>query len=169
MSHIPFHPAIGFGDLLPGEFVVPQNPIRDAGTPLVPSTVAVMGGKPYRTPHLADLLPGKFVVPQNPLITTVTNGYSGIPQHSHAGCGCGGACGGGKGMGDLSDVGTWLTSNTVVSAVPNWVIVAGAGVAAWMLFMPSGSDYRRKSAALRSQYRGYRRASRAAGSTLQDV
>jgi hypothetical protein len=80
MSHIPFHPAPGLGDLLPGEFVVPQNPIRDAGTALVPSAVGLNGGKPYRVAKLGDLMPGKFTVPQNPLITTLMNGYGGAPN-----------------------------------------------------------------------------------------
>lgn len=168
MAHIGFHPAPGLGDLLPGEFVVPQNPIRDAGTPLVPSAVAVMGGRPYKIPHIGDLLPGKFVVPQNPLVNTLVNGYSGMPQAKSAGgCGCAGGCSHG-GMGDLTAVTTWLQTSSV-AGLPNWVLVAGGAAIAYMIFMPGGSEYRKKSAALRSQYRGYRRASRAAGSTLQEV
>jgi hypothetical protein len=79
MSMLNFHPAPGLGDLLPGEFVVPQNPIRDAGTPLVPSNVGLTKGRPYKVPKLGDLMPGKFAVPQNPLITTLVNGYGGMP------------------------------------------------------------------------------------------
>jgi hypothetical protein len=80
MAHIPYHPAIGFGDLLPGSYAVPQNPIRDAGTPLVPSTVALTGGRAYKVPTLGELLPGKFTVPQNPIVNTLVNGYSGMAQ-----------------------------------------------------------------------------------------
>jgi hypothetical protein len=132
MSHIPFHPAIGFGDLLPGEFAVPQNPIRDAGTPLVPSTVAVMGGQPYRIPHLGELLAGKFTVPQNPIRAVLQNGYSGIPQSGMPkGCGCT-SCSHGAGMGDLS---SWLTA-TSVGSVPNWALVAVAAGALWVMNKP---------------------------------
>ena len=81
MSMLNFHPAPGLGDLLPGEFVVPQHPIRDAGTPLVPSNVGLTKGRPYKVPKLGDLMPGKFAVPQNPLITTLVNGYGGVPQN----------------------------------------------------------------------------------------
>jgi hypothetical protein len=82
MSHIPFHPAPGFGDLLPGSFVVPQNPVRSDGTPLVPSVQATAPGMVVRVPSLADLLQASFVVPENPL----RRGMSGL------GCGCGGGC-----------------------------------------------------------------------------
>jgi hypothetical protein len=169
MSHIPFHPAVGFGDLLPGSFAVPANPIRDAGTALVPTNFAVTGNRPYRVPGIGELLSAKFTVPQNPLRNTLVNGWSGTaPKLS--GCGCsGGGCGcGGHGMGDLSDFTAWLQTASV-GGVPNWLIYGGAAVAAWMIFMPGGSEYRTKSRALRSQYRGYRRASRSAGSTLSDV
>lgn len=81
MSMLNFHPAPGLGDLLSGEFVVPQNPIRDAGTPLVPSNVGLTKGRPYKLAKLGELMPGKFAVPQNPLITTLVNGYGGVPQN----------------------------------------------------------------------------------------
>jgi hypothetical protein len=88
MSHIPFHPAPGLGDLLPGEFVVPQNPIRDAGTALVPSAVALAGGRPYKVAKLGDLMPGKFTVPQNPIVTTLRNGYGGTRTNRTAKSSC---------------------------------------------------------------------------------
>ena len=54
MSMLRYHPAPGLGDLLPGFFVVPQNPIKDAQ------------GVTY-VPRIGDILPGSFVVPQNPI------------------------------------------------------------------------------------------------------
>ena len=82
MAHLPFHPAPGLGDLLPGSFVVPQNPVRGDGTPLVPSVQATAPGMVVRVPSLADLLQASFTLPQNPL----RPGMSGL------GCGCGGGC-----------------------------------------------------------------------------
>lgn len=84
MSHIPFHPAPGFGDLLPGSFVVPQNPVRSDGTPMVPSIQATAPGQVIKLPSLADLVAASFVVPQNPIMPQ--RGMSGL------GCGCGGGC-----------------------------------------------------------------------------
>ena len=69
MSHILRHPAPGFGDLMPGWYSVPQNPIRDVGTALVPS--ANSGGQITRVPKLGELMPGAFSVPQNPLIAAL--------------------------------------------------------------------------------------------------
>ena len=223
--HLPFHPAAGFGDLLPGHFVVPQNPIRDAGTPMVPSVQAASGNVPVRIPKMGDLLPGMFVVPQNPLMAAIMGadvtqpdkgaGKAVVASLHGLGCGggCGGACGcggysphfaglgvapnpsaivnvperaaarmlprydlkrfegyayGPQGLGDinstLQSAETWLTAPSALSAsIPNWMLWGGAAVAVWLL-MPGGSEYRTQTAALRSQYRGYRRAARAAGS-----
>ena len=48
------HPAPGLGDLLPGFFVVPQNPITDTqGTTYVP--------------RIGEILPASYAVPQNPI------------------------------------------------------------------------------------------------------
>jgi hypothetical protein len=122
MSHIPFHPAVGFGDLLPGSYAVPANPIRDAGTALVPTNFAVTGNRPYRVPGIGELLAAKFTVPQNPLRNTLVNGWSGVAS---GGCGCSGSKSGGcscgsHGMGDLSD---WLT--TTQGGLPMWAWLAG--------------------------------------------
>ena len=110
MPHIPFHPAIGFGDLMDGWFVVPQNPIRDAGTPLVPSLQATAPNRVLRKARLAELMPGQFTVPQNPLMMALSGGVSGCG--GGMGCGCS-SCGGGsanytlnglRGMGDWSQI-----------------------------------------------------------------
>jgi hypothetical protein len=103
-------------------------------------------------PNLGDLIPASFAVPQNPLR---------------------------PGMGDLSSdfadatapIASWLQSSTVISGVQNSTIAFGVGglALALILFLPSGSEYRRKRAALRSQYRGYRRVARSASSGLQGL
>lgn len=80
MAHLNFHPAIGFGDLMPGWHVVPQNPIRDAGTPLVPSLQATQPNRVMRRGRLAELMPGGFVVPQNPLRTALSGGLGVTPM-----------------------------------------------------------------------------------------
>lgn len=106
MPWLPFHPAPGFGDLVPGFFVVPQNPIRDLGTPMVPSVQAATGNRPAYRAHLAELMPGRFAVPQNPLrFSLATVGLSGGLNA----CGCGGGCGScgcASGTG-LSGLGAW--------------------------------------------------------------
>lgn len=155
--------------MMPGFFVVPQNPIRDAGTVLVPSVQAAVGNAIVRVPHMGELLPGKFTVPGNPIIKNLTGGMSGL--------GCGPACGLGQVQtaaatgnlmgslgGTLGSVSTWLQSSMLLG-IPNWVLLA-AGIGAVVFMAPGGSEYRSKRAALRSQYRGYRRAARYTGETL---
>jgi hypothetical protein len=164
---LPMHPAPGLGDLMPGWFVVPQNPILDRGTPLVPSVQATNPNGISRIPRLGDLVVGSFTVPQNPL----TN-----PSPMQAGMGCS-SCGGANfygmnglgqsfsevftdiGAGNWSQAGTdltsWLEASTMISGIPNWGIV-GAGAAALLLFLPSGPEYR----ASRSQHRTYKRIAR---------
>lgn len=143
MPHLPFHPAIGFGDLMDGWFVVPQNPIRDGGTPLVPSLQATQPNRVMRKARLAELMPGQFTIPQNPLRMALGMGKMGC------GCSSGGAssCGGGStianytlnGLGqvDLSSPGAllqsipdWLQeSSPIFTGVSNWVFYAGLFIA----------------------------------------
>jgi hypothetical protein len=52
--------------------------------------------------------------------------------------------------------------------MPNWVYLAGGGLLAWAIFMPGGSEYRKKKSALASQYRGYTRAKKAAAQARQN-
>jgi hypothetical protein len=112
-ANIHIHPAPGLGELMPGWFAVPQNPIDFA-----------KNGVSY-TPGIGDILPASFVVPQNPIMDYVNGNVKLIGQGSGApkggnvgtakgsgmGCGCGGTCGGcgggsghnhGTGMGDIS-------------------------------------------------------------------
>lgn len=166
MSQIGFHPAPGLGDLAPGFFVVPQNPLRNDSTVLVPSVQASAGGRMVRKPHIGDFVAATFVVPQNPVRRNLATGMMGLG----GGCGMGGmGCGqsynpyGLQGL-DLSSITTWAQQPSFISAsVPNWLLYGGAAAAAYFLLMPGGKEYRQKSRALRSQYRGYRRAAGAVG------
>lgn len=170
MSTINFHPAPGLGDLLDGWFVVPQNPVRDAGTPMVPSVQATMPGRVMVKPHMGDFLPGTFTVPQNPIVKNLQTGMGGLACVGGMGCACGSpSCAGPEpyyyGMSgfDLTTIQTWATSPSFVSAsIPNWALWGGAAVALWFMTQPSGSEYREKRKALRSEYAGYRRLARRA-------
>jgi len=169
MSHLRVHPAPGLGFLLPGWYVVPQNPIRDAGTPLVPSVQASVGNRTVRTPHIGDLLAAAYVVPQNPIARNLATGMNGMAATHGIGClGCPTCAGcdqgnyyGLQGLGHTGVL-DWLQEPSFVSSsVPNWMLFGGAAVAAYFLLAPGGEEYKKKSAALRSQYRGYRRAAAA--------
>lgn len=159
MGMILGHPAPGLGDLLPGSYVVPQNPLQ---------------GITY-VPRIGEILPGAYVVPQNPIkdymagrlnligrepgAKGTVNGISGV------GCGCGGGCGACGGLGSLSDDWSAIQANitagdymgalqSTVFGVPVWAIAAGLGV---MFFMggESHSYYgrsRRAAAAARRAY-----------------
>ena len=86
-----------------------------------------------------------------------------VSTRGMGGCQCGGNCGpckAGMGQFDLS----WFTGSVNLFGfdVPMWALVGGGVIIAWWLLFPSGSEYRRKRAALRSQYRGVSRAKRAA-------
>lgn len=160
MSMINYHPAPGLGDLLPGFFVVPQNPIKDATT---------------YVPRIGEILPGSFVVPQNPIKDYMSGRLNLIGRDPSvggtingkgvSGCGCGGSCGGCGGLGDLtadwtkiqSDISAGNFSQAIqdtVFGVPVWAI--GVGLAA--IFFMGGEQH--------SYYGRTRRASRAARSAF---
>jgi hypothetical protein len=140
MPHLNHHPAIGFGDLMDGWFVVPQNPLMPGGTPLVPSVQAAMGGRVSRRSTLAELMPGGFTIPQNPLRQAL-GGLRSI------GCGGSSGCGGSvptasytlNGLGQLdtssvsgffSSIPEWLTEpSAIFPGVSNWVLLAGGAIA----------------------------------------
>ena len=117
MGNLHVHPAPGLGDLLPGWYAVPQNPITRAAT-----------GVKY-TPSIGDILPVTFVVPQNPIKDYTAGQVKMIGQNGSSkptggnvgvGCACGGTCGGcggqgggGGGMGDIStDLSAMMTDIT---------------------------------------------------------
>ena len=128
MAQLNYHPAPGMGDLLPGFYVVPQNPVQP---------VKYIRG-------ISEILPGSFPVPQNP-VKDYTRGQTkliGQTGVGDCGCGCGGSggCGGQingiRGLGDFStDYGTFtgnLSAGNYMAAlqstffgVPVWA-VAGA-------------------------------------------
>ena len=124
-GNLSIHPAPGFGDLLPGWYAVPQNPV-DAG----------MSGISY-TPGIGDILPGVYAVPQNPLKdyisgqvrligqqSNATGQLNGAPVGGGCGCGCGGHGGCGSGMGaaptptGMPSVSVTPTSETLTRACP---------------------------------------------------
>lgn len=152
-----FHPSPGLGDLLPGWFVVPQNPIRPDSTVMVPSVQATMPGQIGRRPHMGEFLPATFSVPQNPIVKNLASGMGGLA------CGCGTpSCGAPNSYGmsgfDVSSVTDWAKENSPIGGIPNWALYGGAAALAWLVFMPGGSEYRGEKRALASRYRGYRRA-----------
>lgn len=161
MSHITSHPAPGLGDLLPGWFVVPQNPIRDAHEGYTSEVKYV--------PHMGDLLPGMFVVPQNPLIAALKGGSGGV-----SGLGCGSTCANDRvalsgalvGMGDidLSSIGSSISSTLSGISTTTWMYIGGGALLLMLLMSRPGKsqyqsamasardDYRRKVSSIRSKY-----------------
>lgn len=140
--NLPFHPAPGLGDLLPGFFVVPQNPIKDATT---------------YVPRIGEILPGSYPVPQNPIKDYMQGrihqigrepGTPGMINGKLSGCGCGGTCGGCGGLGSVGDDFTKIKDDIsagnigqvfqdTVFGVPVWAI--GAGLA--LLFFMGGEKH----------------------------
>ena len=136
--------APGLGDILPGNFVVPQNPIT---SPIAGAYV----------PHIGELMPGKFVVPQNPLLVALSG--KTMPG---VGCGCGSGPGddglGALDLSSFSSLGTSITDS--ISSLP-WTVWAALGAGVVLLITLSGrgkssSDYSaaRKAALakVRAQY-----------------
>ena len=107
MAELPYHPAPGLGDMMPGWWDVPQNPITAArGITKVPG--------------IGEIIDGYFVVPQNPIRDFVKGqvrplgqgaGRGSVNGPAGAGCSCGGSCGCGGGMGDISTDFASMTSN----------------------------------------------------------
>lgn len=124
MSHIPFHPAPGFGELMPGDFVVPQNPIT--------MTQNGIG----RIARMGELMPGQFSVPQNPIVRNFQTGMQGMGTLGCAGgmgCDKGGFTGSlAGGMGEVDWEGlspeNWTSST-------KW-IVGGGVLLLLLLFRP---------------------------------
>lgn len=172
MAHIGIHPAPGFGELIPGSFVVPSNPI-------VPRSYI---------PNIGELLPASFSVPQNPLIAAIMSPPGcGLPNTgSGLGCGCSTGCGSGMcgsqglsglgsdcgcvggmcgcGMGNLGQFGM----DPVTLAM-----LAGGLLLVYLVMAPGGSGYRHELVAAksayasrvakaRSEHRGYKRLGRGA-------
>lgn len=149
MAHIGHHPAPGLGELIPGSFVVPSNPI-------VPSSYI---------PHIGELLPASFPVPQNPLIAAISSppGY-GLPNQAGLGCGCSTGCGSGmcgnrglSGLGaDCGCIGGMCGCGMGQLGMDpmTLALVAGGLVLAYLLLVPGGKGYRERKAALQQEYSG---------------
>jgi len=71
MPLVNFHPAPGLGELMPGAFVVPNNPITAAlGGPGATGTGYI--------PHMGELVAGQWVVPQNPIMDAFASRMQGL-------------------------------------------------------------------------------------------
>lgn len=130
MAFLPHHPAQGFGDLLPGFFVVPQNPLWNNKS----RSRAPMGfaGARY-IPHIGDLLPSRFSVPQNPLISALRSGMSLSGCCCNGGDGSKGANAEDTGAGYLNGQPLLVKGAGEALSGVNWVTVAIAVGAAYML------------------------------------
>lgn len=155
MAHTNYQLAQGIGQLMPGNFVVPQNPVV-AGF-VSPSTAGM------RAAHLAELMPGMFPVPQNPLIAALT---ASTPECAK---GIGNPCSG-LGAFDLASITSSMTDSLQQMDWTKWAMVGGGLLVLYYLMGRGGGDktaYRRELKALRAKYprRGARayRAMQAAG------
>jgi len=97
--HLNVHPAPGLGNLIPGSFVVPQNPID--------------GGEIRYIPRIGELLPAAFTIPQNPLMDVLSSPNPLKPQRA-GGCGCEGGLSGLSGLGGL-DLSLGLNPFTLIA------------------------------------------------------
>lgn len=70
-----YHPAPGtLGELMPGSFVVPQNPIYDNKS----RALDPMGFVGVRyIPSMGEILPSRFTVPRNALVSQIREGLAG--------------------------------------------------------------------------------------------
>lgn len=106
-GNIPYHPAPGsIGELLPGFYNVPQNPIVMARQGVT------------RRPGIAEIIDGYYVVPQNPIVQQVSGNVKPLGT---SGCGCSGGSGrpcgcAGKLNGRSIGVGDWPAIQADISA-----------------------------------------------------
>lgn len=135
--HSEFHLAPGLGELLPGWFNLPQNPLRLQAE-----------GISY-VPHIGELMPAKFTIPENPIREVLEHGWRG---HS-AGCSCGGTCD--KCSGGLSGLGVLGLPETVFG-VPTAYLLYGAGallLLGGLSFRPQRKRYRAELGAAREKHK----------------
>jgi len=171
MAHIGYHPSPGLGDLLPGFFVVPQNPITMAEQEAM--------GKPMHTtrvPHMGELVRASFTVPQNPLLNALATvgrapGMAGL------------ACPYCEDMVSLSGLGEFSLGDAFGSLASNWQMWAALGGGLLLIMFLSGrgnksaykselsaakSDYYKRGAGAKTKYaRRGSRIARAAGAAAE--
>lgn len=145
-NRLPVHPAPGFGDLVSGFFVVPQNPLQMAREGV------------SRVPTLGEFMSGSFTVPQNPLWDYSTGRVRPLGQGMGGGCGCGGGCGSGMGALDMSSITTLVQQDSLGLGLPNWGYAAVAVIGYMFLFGTAGGTGRSRASRARRAYRSYREA-----------
>lgn len=137
MSNFPYHPAPGLGELLPGFFVVPQNPIT-----------AARQGVGY-IPRMGELLPASFTVPQNPIVKNFHSNMGGLGGCPTGNCGgFTGALAGPVGMGEL-DMSDFNPSNWTMNT---WMIAGGVAILLILMSRPGGSEYKAAMSQARADY-----------------
>ncbi len=138
MAQINGHPAPGFGELIPGSYVVPQNPI----------TMAESGVRYVN--RMGELLPGAFSVPQNPIIRNFQTGMQGMGTMGCVGLGCdgGGFMGSLAGMGEI-DLSTFSPSGW---STQTWWIIGGAAVLLVLMMRPGGGEYKAALSQAKTDY-----------------
>lgn len=149
MAHSRFHPAPGLGQMLPGWFAVPQNPISGASVRYQPS--------------MGEIVAADFTVPQNPIIRASVMGV--MPEQGKAlevsglgktdcGCGCNGNGDCGNGMGSLTEDLKGYADQAAAFATDGGtgtiVTVLLAGLILYSF--TGGSAYRDKASALKAEY-----------------
>ena len=139
MPFVNVHPAPGLGEMLPGWFVVPNNPFQPR------SVVGVGKG-------VGMMLPAGFVVPQNPLIDALRT--VGMPAGKTASIGYI------NGIGEISLDSAWESTQSVVSGVTSFVqqhpyLSLGLGVLLLMMVTRRGSRAERLAAKYGAKARYY--------------
>ena len=127
------HPAPGIGDILPGWFAVPQNP-------LVPA-------KYHQS--IGELLAATFVVPQNPIMDANTSNSVGKPAQCST---CGPVISGG-GVSGLGSLGMFESFDPRTWGMLEWAVVAGGGLLVLSMLRPGRSAYREELSRAKAAYR----------------
>lgn len=136
MAWINHHPAPGFGDLLPGWFVVPQNPITQPH-------------QMKRVQSVGEFLPARLLTPYNPLLNSLRT--VGRPA---------GDVGGGRvGLMGMGEFNLSTFTGNIGDAVKGisttqWLMIGGAVVVLVVLLSrPGRSQYREAVGRAKEQYR----------------
>lgn len=132
MNHIGIHPAPGIGDMLPGWWAVPQNPITAAAAKY--------------NPRMGELLPGSFVVPQNPILASLSHGVN----NSSMGCASCQYTRNNMGMGDLGYFDSW---SPTAWTWQEWATVGVGVLLVLSMLRPGQSQYKAAVSSAKDQYR----------------